>query len=329
MFRVGITGDVVRPDRTTVFDLSALDAAGMPWEPLPGERDELTAADLTGFDAVVVFAPRIPAAALDADARPLLLARLGVGYDRIDLEACTERGVLLTISPDGIRRPMAQSAMAFVLALAHRLPEMDRHVREGGWDRFAHVGIGLEGRTLGLVGLGNVGRDLVGLAAPFGVRILASDPYVGDAPAGVELVPLETLLGESDFVVVACPLNEETRHLIDAERLELMRPGAYLVNIARGPIVDQTALARALQERRIAGAALDVFEQEPIAQDDSLLGLDNVILAPHAAGILDQTFRVSGQSACAAVLAVAAGRVPSYVVNPEALEHPRLSGLSR
>jgi phosphoglycerate dehydrogenase-like enzyme len=322
VFRIGVTRDVVRPDGTTVFDLSALDA----WAPLPEHGDELRAPDLDGFDAVVVFSPRIPAAALDGEP-PLLLARLGVGYDRIDVGACTERGVLVTIAPDGIRRPMAQAAMAFVLALAHRLPEMDRHVREGGWDRFAHVGIGLAGRTLGLIGLGNVGRDLVGLALPFGLRVVAADPYARDAPGGVDLVPLDMLLRESDFVVVACPLNEETRGLVNAERLAQMRPTAYLINIARGPIVDQAALTRALEEGRIAGAALDVLEQEPIAPGDPLLALDNVILAPHAVGILDRTFEGSGRSACAAVLAVAAGRVPRYVVNPEALEHPRLRRL--
>src|SRR5262249_37030663 len=160
----------------------------------------------------------------------------------VDVAACTERGVLLTITPDAIRRPMAQGAMAFVLALAHRLPELDRHVREGGWNRFAHIGIVLEGKTLGLVGVGNGGRDLVGLALPFGLRILAFDPYAAEPPAGVERAPLEQVLGEADFVVIACPLNDETRHLINAERLAQMRPEAYLVNIARGGIVDQPAL---------------------------------------------------------------------------------------
>jgi phosphoglycerate dehydrogenase-like enzyme len=328
MFQVGVTRDVVRPDGTTVYDLSALGAPGVQLDELPEHARDLTAEHLAGFDAVLLFSPRVNAAALSGDDRPLLLARIGVGYDNVDVAACTERGVLLTITPDAIRRPMAQGAMAFVLALAHRLPELDRHVRQGGWNRFAHIGMGLEGKTLGLVGLGNVGRDLVGLALPFGLRILACDPYASDAPAGVELAPLEQVLAEADFVVIACPLNDETRHLIDAERLALMRPEAYLVNIARGGIVDQPALVAALAERQIAGAALDVFEQEPIAVDDPLLAFENVIVSPHGIGLLDHTFRVGGQSACEAVLAVAAGRVPRHVVNPAALEHPRLRALS-
>jgi phosphoglycerate dehydrogenase-like enzyme len=140
----------------------------------------------------------------------------------------------------------------------------------------------------------------------------------------VPIVDLETLLREADFVCVTCPLTEETRHLIDERALALMKPSAYLVNVARGPIVDQRALTDALRGRRIAGAALDVFEREPIDPDDPLLELDNVIVTPHAVGLTDEHFRVSGRSACRAVLDVAAGRVPAYVVNPEALDHPSL-----
>jgi phosphoglycerate dehydrogenase-like enzyme len=237
--------------------------------------------------------------------------------------------VLVTITPDGVRRPMAAGAMAFVLALAHRLHEMDRHVRAGGWDRFAHVGVGLDGRVLGLIGLGNVGRELAGLAAPFGLEIVAADPAPRDVPAGVRLVELDELLAGADVVVIACPLTAETHHLLDARRLALLRPSALLVNVARGPIVDQTALAEALAEGRLAGAALDVFEQEPITADDPLLRLDNVLLAPHAVGLTDEIFRLTGASVARAVEAVASGRVPAHLVNPEALAHPRLAGLQR
>jgi phosphoglycerate dehydrogenase-like enzyme len=247
-----------------------------------------------------------------------LVARLGVGVDNIDVDACTAAGVLVTVTPDSVRRPMASGAMAFVLALAHRLPEMDRHVREGGWDRFAHVGLGLRGRTLGIVGLGNVGRELATLASGFGLELVASDPFVSQA-AGVELRELDELLAEADFVVVTCPLTPETRHLLDARRLALMRPTAYLVNVARGPIVDGAALADALRRRAIAGAALDVFENEPPGSEDPLLALDNVILAPHAVGLTDELFRLGGESVSRAVLAVSQGRLPEFPLNPEAL----------
>jgi D-3-phosphoglycerate dehydrogenase len=271
----------------------------------------------------------VTAATLAGADRLRVLARLGVGYDTVDVDACTKAGVLLTITPDGVRRPMASSAMAFVLALAHRMLQKDRNVRLGGWDRLEQAGVGLTGRTLGLIGVGNVGRDVVALSEPFGMRRIAYDPYLGTAPPGVELVPLETLMREADFAVILCPLTDETRRLVNAERLGLMKPTAFLVNVARGPIVDQAALTEALQERRIAGAALDVFEREPPEPDDPLLSLDNVILAPHAIGLTDEIFRGSGRSACRSVLAVARGRVPDYVVNRDALDHPRLKELRR
>jgi len=330
MFRVGVTADVRNPDGTIVFDLSLLDdAPEAEWEFLVEATRELRPDQVAGFDGLVVFSPRVTAATLAGADRLRVLARLGVGYDSVDVDACTEAGVLLTIAPDGIRRPMASSAMAFVLALAHRLLQKDKNVRQGGWDRFENAGVGLTGRTLGLIGVGNVGTDLVALSEPFGMRRIACDPYLEAAPAGVELVSLETLLADSDFVVVLCPLTEETRGLVSAERLALMKPTAFLVNIARGPVVEQAALTEALRERRIAGAALDVFEREPPDPDDPLLSLDNVILAPHAIGLTDEIFRGSGRSACRSVLAVARGRVPDYVVNRDALDHPRLKELRR
>ena len=326
MFRVGVTRDIRAEDGSPIHDLALLDAApDVEWEFL---RDGDEVEDAAGYDALVVFSPRVTRATVAGADRLVLVARLGVGYDRVDVGACTEHGVLLTITPDGVRAPMASGAMAFVLALAHRLAEKDRSVREGGWERFAHVGTGLTGRTLGLVGLGNLGRAIARLAAPFGLRIVAADPYV-EAAEGVDLVDLSTLLAESDFVVVVCPLTDDTYHLLDGERLALMKPSAFLVNVARGPIVDEAALAEALREERIAGAALDVFEEEPLAPESPLLVLDNVLLAPHAVGLTDEIFRGCGQSASRAVLDLAAARVPKYVVNPEALAHPRLAGLSR
>ncbi|HEY3182949.1 MAG TPA: NAD(P)-dependent oxidoreductase [Gaiellaceae bacterium] len=316
-FRVGITRDVEGTDGRPVYDLSALDEAGVEWEWLRGDG-ELTPADVAPFDAIVLFHPRVTSATLAGVDRLALVARLGVGVDNIDVDACTRARVLVTVTPDSVRRPMAAGAMAFVLALAHRLPEMDRHVRAGRWERFAHVGTGLDGRTLGIVGLGNVGRELATLAKPFGLHVVAADPFVADGPEGVELCALDDLLGRADFVVVTCPLTEETWHLVGAPQLARMKPTAYIVNIARGPIVDGEALAEALQAGVIAGAALDVFDPEPPSPDDPLLALDNVILAPHAIGLTDELFRLGGRSAARAVLAVRDGRLPEFPLNPEA-----------
>ena len=321
--RVGVTEDVRGADGRPVYDLSLLDErAGVEWEWMRGEG-ELEPADVAPYDAIVLFHPEVTAASLRGAERLRMIARLGVGVDNIDVTACTAAGVLVTVTPDSVRRPMASGGMAFVLALAHRLTEMDRHVRAGGWDRFAHVGLGLDGRTLGIVGLGNVGRELATLAAPFGLTILAADPFVTEPPAGIELRSLDALLGAADFVVVTCPLTEETYHLLDAERLALMKPTAYVVNIARGPIVDGAALADALASGRLAGAALDVFEPEPVRPDDPLLGLDNVILAPHGIGLTDELLRLGGQSASRAVLAVADGRLPEFPLNPAVLARTR------
>jgi D-3-phosphoglycerate dehydrogenase len=315
VFRVGVTADIRRPDGSVLYDLALLDEPdAVEWEFLPGPTAELSPEHIAGYDALLCFTARVTRRTLEGADRLKLIARLGVGYDNIDVDACTEKGILLTITPDGVRRPMASGAMAFVLALAHRIPEKDRHLRAGGWDRFAHPGVGLHGRTLGLLGLGNVGRDIVSLAAPFEVRCIAHDPYVAEDES-VELVSLETLFRASDFLVVVCPLTDDTRGLVNAGRIASMKPTAFVVNVARGPIVDQRALVDALRERRIAGAAVDVFEDEPVDAGDPLLGLDNVILTPHAVGLTDEIFRESGRSACRSVLAVAEGRVPDYVVN--------------
>ena len=316
--KVGVTEDIRGDDGNPVYDLSLLDeSADVSWDWMSG-ADDLSPADLAPFDAILLFHPRVTAVSLRGVERLRLIARLGVGVDNIDVPACTAASVLVTTTPDGVRRPMASGAMAFILALAHRLPERDRHVRAGGWDRFAHIGIGLDGRTLGIIGLGNVGRDLVGLAAPFGLRIVAHDPFVTVPPESVELCTLETLLETADVAVVACPLTDETRHLLNAERLATMKPTAYLVNIARGPIVDGAALADALRAGRLAGAGLDVFEQEPADPDDPLLTLENVIVAPHAVGLTDELFRLGGISVCRAVLDVQAGRMPEFPLNPDA-----------
>lgn len=306
-------------DGRPVYDLSLLDArSDVAWEWMLG-GSELEPSDLLSYDAILLLRQEVTADSLRGVKDLRHIARVGVGVDNVDISACTSAGVLVTTTPDSVRRPMASGAMAFILALAHRLPEMDHEVRANGWDRFAHIGMGLNGRVLGIIGLGNVGRELAMLAAPFGLTIAAADPFLSEPPAGIQLWSLDSLLAEADFIAVTCPLTPETHHLLDRDRLALMKPTAYVINIARGAIVDGTALADALGARRLAGAALDVFELEPVPTDDPLLGLDNVILAPHAVGLTDEFFRLGGLSACRAVLAVADSRVPEFPLNPNVL----------
>jgi D-3-phosphoglycerate dehydrogenase len=204
---------------------------------------------------------------------------------------------------------VAEGIVTLLLALTRNLPRLDALVRAGRWEeKTRYSSIGLAGRTFGSIGVGNIGTELFQLLRPFGLaRLLAFDPYVSaarGAELGIELVPLETLLAESDFVAINCPLTNETWHLIGERELRQMRPSAFLINTARGAIVDQAALTRALQEHCIAGAALDVFEHEPIALDDPLLQLDNVILSPHAIAWTDALVRGNGVGACENVLTV-------------------------
>lgn len=330
VFRVGLTRDVRRSDGgISLGDIGfgVLERTpGIEWDFLARVSNELTPDLVKPFDAIVVWKQAVTRATLQEADRLALVVRLGVGYDAVDVEALTQSGIPLAITPDGVRRPMASAALTFILALGHRLLIKDRLTRNGTWDAaYDEVGVGLTGRTLGIVGMGNIGRELLRLIKPFDMRCLVADPYARteDAAAcGAELVGLDALLAESDFVCIICPLTPETRHLIGGEQLDRMRKTAYLINIARGPIVDEAALVSALQEGIIAGAALDVFEQEPLPEGAPILSLPNVILAPHAIGGTDELYLELGRSACRAVLDVAQGRLPSYVVNQAALQHP-------
>ena len=232
---------------------------------------------------------------------------------------------MLTITPDGVRRPVAVSVMTLLLALSHQLLIKDRLTREGRWgEKLNYMGQGVRGRTLGVIGVGNIGREVFHLAAPFEMRHLGFDPFLKTPVEGVDLVSLETLLKESDYVVVCCALTSETHHLLTADRLSLMKSNAYLINVARGPIVDQRALTDVLTQRRIAGAGLDVFDVEPIATSDPLLALDNVIVSPHAICWTDECFQSIGSSACRSLIDVAQGRTPIHIVNREVMASSRL-----
>lgn len=331
-FRVAVSRDFLGPGGKISFGDIGLglldDAPGVRWEFLAEDRKEIEAGQLRDFDALLLLVPRVTAATLEGSDRLAIVARFGVGYDQVDVEACTRAGVILTITPDGVRRPVAVAAITFLLALSHKLVVKDRLVRAGRWaEKIDHMGQGVTGRTLGMVGLGNIGREVCLLARPLGLRCLASDPHVSRdaaADAGAELVDLEDLLRRSDYVCVTCALTPETRHLLSAERIALMKPTAYLINVARGPIVDQEALVEALRSRRIQGAALDVFEEEPVDPRDPILDLENVILAPHAICWTDECFHQIGASACRSILEVAAGRVPGPVVNRAVLSSPAL-----
>jgi len=282
---------------------------------------------LIGVDGLVIVYPYVTSETFANGAeRLVVIGRYGAGYDRIDLAACTANDVALINAPQAVSMPTASASLMFMLVLAKQLWALDRMVREEQWELRDEVrGIELKGRTLGIVGLGNSGRELARLVAPFGMRLLAYSPHADPEQArqlNVDLVSLETLLREVDFVALHCRLTEETRGLIGAAELALMKPTAYLINMARGPVVDHQALVAVLTQKRIAGAGLDVFYQEPLPPGDPITQLDNVVLSPHAtAGTLD-AYLEAGKTNCVAMTQVAQGLLPNNIVNREVIERP-------
>ena len=327
-FRVGVSRDFLTPDGTYDYNDLGLqvleDAPGVHWEWLAERSPELRPDQLSDIDGLLLLGARVTAASLEGSQRLRIIARFGVGYDTVDVDACTRNGIVLTNTPDAVRRPVATAALTLLLSLSLRLRAKDQITRAGQWaERLAYMGTGLAGRTLGVVGLGNIGLEIFRLAAPFEMRFVGADPYANAeslAPLNIELMDLPELCSTADFVVIACALTPETRGLFSADCIARMKPTSFLVNIARGPIVDQAALTEALQNQRIQGAGLDVFEKEPIDPDDPLLKLDNVLVAPHALCWTDQMFSGMGGDACHSIVDVARGRAPKHVVNREVLD---------
>jgi len=332
--KIGLSADLFNSHGDAVFGetpLAMLADAGLAWTKVPTQQGRLPSSAFTDYDALMIGGSRVAGQELaDESGRLRIIARNGVGYDAVDTQELSRRGILLTNTPVAVRNSVATIALGFILALSLKLPLKTRMARENRWrERADHPGVGLPGRTLGIVGLGGIGKELVRLMQPFGMTILAADPHVSEesaAQAGARLMPLDDLLKLSDFVVVACLLNESTRRLLNAERLRLMKPSAYLVNVARGPIIDEPALIECLAQGRIAGAGLDVFEQEPPDPSNPLLTMDNVIPTPHCLCWTDSFSASVGRDAISGIIDVLNGRLPPFVVNAEAKAHARVQG---
>jgi phosphoglycerate dehydrogenase-like enzyme len=324
-FRVALSSDFRNPDGSPTyptFDLSPLISdPSIEIGYVAAEGGVMPGSALADYDALILLVPRFSRQSIPANRRLGLVARFGVGFDNVDLDACNQAGIAVVTTPDGIRRPLAVAIITFILALTSKLMVKDRLTRQGpdGFNqRASHMGVGLVGRVLGSVGIGNIGAEMFRLAKPFDMRYIAHDPYASAEVAkelGVELVDLETVFRISDIVTLNCPLTAETRHIVNARTLRLMKPSAYLINTARGPVVDQVALTDALEKGLIAGAGLDVFDTEPPPADEPILRLDNVIVAPHSLCWTDQCFAGTGAADIKAVLDFRQGVVPASVVN--------------
>ena len=328
-FRVGLSGDFLKADGSPVFpdfDLTPLQKTSgvelVYLETGPVIRPK----QIADIDVLILLTPKFDSSSIHPNGRLAAVARFGVGYDSVDVPACTAANIPLVITPDGVRRPVAVSILTFILALSGKMMIKDRITRAGpdGFNsRGQYMGVGLVGKTLGSLGVGNIGAELFRICKPLDMSYIAHDPYADPAVAaelGIELVDLNDLFRRSDFLTVNCPLNDKTRHIVNAERLALMKPTSYFINTARGTIVDQRALTKALQNKQIAGAGLDVFEIEPVPADDPILKLDNVILAPHALCWTDQCFAGNGAADVQAALDIMQGISPRGVVNMSVLE---------
>lgn len=330
-FRIGLTPDFYedakgmfeRPVEAQFSGLGHIEYGQMP--PQPGKIGTPDA--LNQFDGIVALSLKITGESLAGVDRLAVIARWGVGYDMIDVPALTEAGIALCITPSGVRRPVAEAILTLVFALLKNMFPLDRMTRAGRW-RSGMKGLGrdIPGHVLGSVGCGNIARELFRLAGGLGFkRMIACDPAVSQREVdnlGVELVDMDTLFRESDIVSVNTLLSSQTEGLIGEEHFRLMKPSAYFINTARGPIVRHSALVKALRENWIAGAGIDVFPTEPAPADDPLFECDNVIVAPHALAWTEGCMYDNGTEACQHVIEVSRGEVPGGVVNREVLERP-------
>ncbi len=326
-FKIGITADFLNEEGQIGWGdigLSLLTQyPDIEWGFLPDYGDEIPSEAANEWDALLVLAPRITAATVAQAERLKIVARFGVGYDNVDVVACTSAGIAVTITPDSVRRPVAVATVALILAMMHNIVVKDSLTRRGLWqEKLQYMGAGVTGKTLGIIGLGNIGQEVVRVSRSLGFEYLAHDPYPSsrrDPSLDVPYVELEELLRTSDIVCITARLTDETKHLIGAREIAMMKPDAYLVNMGRGPIVDESALIDALERKSIRGAALDVFEKEPPDPNNPLFRLENVTLTPHAVSWTDESAIGNGRSALQSIVDIAHGRVPAGILNPQVI----------
>lgn len=290
---------------------------------LKGRPEQELLEACSGAELIVVNMAAMTSTLIDRLPECRAIIRHGIGYDNVDVEACTRNGIQFANQPDYCAVDVAEHAIALIFSCARRLFDarrsLERSSQRREWDFSGLFPVRrMEGKTVGIVGLGRIGTQVAGKLSSFGFRLLAADPWLPDerfAAAGVERVELEELLAESDFVTIHTPLDEGTRHLMRRESLALMKPTAFLVNTARGPIVDLEALVEALDEGRIAGAALDVYENEPPPPDAPIFGRDNLILTPHMAWASEESAIDIRRKIVDDILSIASGGDARHPVN--------------
>ena len=328
-FTVGISAALFGADNKPCFDERMLaevrEHDEIEMVVLPQEKTYLDAGDAARFDAVYLMLERADAHTIDTPDRKLkLIARHGVGFDTIDIPGMTGLGVMVTNTPVAVRRPVATMALTLMLAASHRLLEKHNLTRAGRWAENADfMGTGLTGRVLGVLGAGSIGSEILRLVAPFDMQLIACDPHVDKAhlaALNTKKVDAKELFSEADFVIIATALGEATWHFVDAQKLGWMKPDAMLINVARGPVINEPDLIVALQQKQIKAAALDVFETEPVDADNPLLKMDNVITTSHSLCWTDECFDNIARDGLGSILSFVAGQTPHYVVNKDVLK---------
>ena len=319
--------------RPTVFVPEPIAACGMalleaacdctaPWAEGRVPTDDEAREMLRGADAVIVRLFEIGAADLEQSPRLKVIAKHGVGVDNIDCDAATARGIPVVFTPKANANSVAEHTIGLMLALARNVVPASVALREGRFaDRSHFIGVELAGRTLGIVGLGRIGSRVAEIAAVgLAMKVCGYDPYVAPgtyAGPAERMASLDELLAAADFLTLHVGLTAETRHLLDDRRLARIKPGCRVLNTSRGAVIDESALVRALEEGRIAGAALDVFEEEPIATDHPLCGAPNVLLTPHIASSSRESMDRMATDCAQGVLDVLQGRTPADIVSPD------------
>lgn len=290
--------------------------------------EEVLCKEIVDADLLMVVYAKVSSLAIDSAPKLRSIVRCGIGVDNIDVAAATARKIVVVNVPDYAIETVADHALTLILLLARKIIRADHAMRMKSWGTWTspprlYRGIDLGGKTLGLVGLGRIGRALARRAQPFNMNLLAFDPYVRQdelAGTSITLTNLERLLRESDFVSIHAALTPETRGMIGEQQLRMMKNNAYLVNTSRGGLIQEKALIGALKEGRIAGAGLDVYEQEPPSLDNPLFEMDNVVLTPHIAWYTDEALRRLENLAVQRAIELLQGKIPKTVVNPDALK---------
>src|SRR5487761_284497 len=274
-------------------------------------------------DVLMVVYAKVTSDMIESATRLKGIIKYGVGVDNIDVSKATELGIIVANVPDYAIETVADHAMGLLLSLARRIMMSDRMMRARAWGNWASppnslLGLDLKGKTLGLVGIGRIGKAVAERAHSFGMNVIASDPYVSEQIAKemhVDLQPFDEVIGRSDFISLHSPLTDETRGIINAKTISKMKPGVFIINTARGPLVEHLDLVNALREGRVGGAALDVFQREPPQADDPIFQLDNVVLTPHIAWYTNEALRRLEMTAAQQAVEILNGKIPSNSVN--------------